>query len=167
MPEPTAPSAARNRFIELLCDFETGMLVTHGSDGGLHARPMAVARCDDDGTLLFATSSHSAKAEEIRDSPEATATFQGSGRFVTLTGHARLIEDRALVERLWSPAWRIWFPEGPTDPSLCILELTGHRGELWDRTGPNAVSFLWEASKALLRGRRADGEAAGHERVRL
>ncbi len=149
MPEPTAPSAAaRDRFIELLCGFDSGMLVTRGGDGGLHARPMAVARCDDDGTLLFATGAHSAKAEEIRDFPEVTATFQGPGRFVTLVGRARLIEDRALVERLWSPAWRVWFPEGPADPSLCILELRGRRGELWDRTGPDAVSFLWEAGRA-------------------
>lgn len=161
-------TAARDRFIELLCDFDTGMLVTRGSDGGLHARPMAVARCDEDGTLLFATSSHSAKAEEIRDSPEATATFQGSGRFVTLSGRARLIDDRALVEELWSPSWRIWFPEGPSDPSLRILELSGRRGELWDRSGPSAVSFLWEAGKALLGGRRADeAEAGEHRRVRL
>lgn len=162
------PAAARDRFIELLCSFDTGMLITHGSDGGLHARPMAVARCDDDGTLLFATSSHSAKAEEIRDSPDATATFQSAGRFVALSGRARLIEDRSLIEELWSPGWRIWFPEGPSDPTLRILELRGERGELWDRTGPNAVSFLWEAGKALARSRRVDDEeAAEHERVRL
>lgn len=170
MPQnPTVPmTAARDRFIERLCDFDTGMLVTRGTDGGLHARPMAVARCDDDGTLLFATSAQSGKAEEIRDCPDATATFQESGRFVTLSGRARLIDDRALIERLWSPAWRLWFPEGPTDPSLRVLELAGRRGELWDRSGPNAVSFLWEAGKALLGGREADEEEAGeHERISL
>lgn len=150
------------RFEDLLERFDHAMLVSVAREGGLHARPMAIA--DSDGAALsFATSSRSAKAAEITMRPEVAVVMQAAGAYLAISGTARLAEDRARIERLWQDNWRPWFPEGPSDPSLVLIEIDPDRAEYWDRTGARRLEFLWEAGKALATGRRLDeNELSGH-----
>lgn len=60
----------REHLIDLLDDFDTGMLVTRAGNGDLRSRPMHLARADEDGTLYFPTDAESVKADEIGDHPE-------------------------------------------------------------------------------------------------
>ncbi len=65
-PAEHAPSEKeRAHFLQLLHQFHTAMLVTHESEDRLRARPMAVAKIEDDGKLWFLTDAENAKAHEI------------------------------------------------------------------------------------------------------
>lgn len=158
----------RETFIELLSDFDHGMLVTRSPTGGLHSRPMALARSDGDGTVYFSTSIDSGKVDEIRHDPEVNVAFQDGGKYLSLTGRARVVDDRRLVDELWQPGWKIWFPEGKEDPELRILVVDARRGEYWDVGGAQRLAFAWQAAKALIQGEEMEQETAGsHAEVRL
>lgn len=150
------------RFEDLLQRFDHAMLVSVAQEGSLHARPMAIAESDG-AALSFATSNRSAKAAEIAMRPEVAVVMQAAGAYLAISGTARLVEDRARIERLWQHDWRPWFPEGPSDPSLVLIEVDPGRAEYWDRTGARRLEFLWEAGKALAAGRRlSEDELSGH-----
>jgi general stress protein 26 len=113
------PSNKREHLLEIIKSFSTAMLVSQDADGHLHARPMHVAECRDDGRIYFAASGPSGKVAELADHPLAAITFQGKLRFASLNGRVRIMDDRAMVDKLWSDAWKVWFPRGRSDPDLC------------------------------------------------
>ncbi len=150
------------RFEDLLEGFDHAMLVSVAKDESLHARPMAIA--DSDGAMLrFATSDRSAKAAEVALHPRVSVVMQGDGAYLAISGTARIIDDREQVRTLWQSGWKVWFPDGPDDPHLVLIEIDPERAEYWDRTGARRLEFLWEAGKALATGRRIpEDELSGH-----
>lgn len=150
------------RFEELLQRFDQAMLVSVAEEGSLHARPMAIAESDG-AVLRFATSNRSAKAAEIALRPGVAVVMQGNGAYLSISGAARLLDDRDRIRLLWQAAWKPWFPEGPDDPALVLIEVDPARAEYWDRTGARRLEFLWEAGKAMATGRSLDEEQlSGH-----
>ena len=153
---------------ELINSFETAMLVTQSLHGDLRARPMAIAEYGGTGTLYFVTRAEDEKLEEILQSPEVAVTMQRDGCHLSISGTARILVDKALVEELWSSSMRLWFPKGVNDPEMTVIMVDPDWAEYWDRTGVRRMEFLWEAGKALLRGEKAqDDELGGHTKVRL
>lgn len=154
------------RFEELLERFDNAMLVSVADDGSLHARPMAVAAHDDVAKLCFVTSSESAKAEELAERPAATAVMQGDDIYLAVAGNAIIVADPRRVEQLWKPSWKVWFPDGPGDPRLVLIELEPERAEYWDRKGARRLEFLWQAGKALAKGEAvSDEDVPGHGKL--
>ncbi len=141
---------------DLLADFGVAMLVTHADEGRLRARPMALAEVDDDGTLWFLTDRHSGKVAELAQDGDALVTMQSSTKFISLSGKAESVDDRARVHRLWKLEWKVWFPGGKDDPNLIFLRMNGEEAEYWDNSGASGVKYLFEAGKALLTGTRPD-----------
>lgn len=152
---------------DLMKGFDTGMLVTHTPDGGLRARPMAIAEVRDDGDVYFATNLDSPKVKELDTDNRVNVTLQADRRFVSLSGRVRVLRDRGLINRLWSEAWRVWFPEGKEDPSLCILAVRTETGEFWDQTGAKGLRYAWDAAKALLRGTTPHADQEQHAKVAM
>ncbi len=156
------------RFEKLMEQFDHAMLVTRAADGSLHARPMAIADQRDGGRLSFATSGDSAKIGEILARPEVSVVMQGDGIYLSVSGRAYVVADTSRVRELWSASWKLWFPEGPEDPRLVLIDVEPDRAEYWDRSGTRQLEFLWKAGKALVQGETLDDdELEGHEKLRL
>ena len=155
------------KFISLLKDFDQGMLVTRAGDDTLRARPMAVARREEDGTLYFITALHSSKVDELAQNPKVCVAFQKNNKSVTVSGAARVIQDRAKIEELWSKGFDLWFPDGPKDPEVCALVVRPDEGEYWDDAGWNRVKFALRAAKAFVTGERIEHDKTEHDRVKL
>lgn len=152
----------------MIDSFDTAMLATQSLDGELRARPMAIADRGKNGLLYFATRSDDEKLEEIIRAPRVVVTMQGDGKYLSISGEARLQTDLVLADELWSESMRLWFPEGPADSSLTVLLVEPSYAEYWDRTGVRRLEFWWEAGKALLAGRKADDlNLGGHDKVKL
>jgi general stress protein 26 len=148
-------SEQREHLRELISDFGTAMLVTRTPDGGLRSRPLAIADDEETGALSFATAIDSPKMRELEADPHVNVAMQGKQKFVSVTGVARVERDRALIERLWSEAWKPWFPGGKDDPSLCILTVEPTEAAYWDASGGEGVRYLFEMAKAFVTGTRA------------
>jgi general stress protein 26 len=148
-------SEKREHLKELISDFRTAMLVTRTIDGGLRSRPLAIADDRTGAALSFATAIDSAKVHELEADDQVNVAMQGKQRFVSVTGVARIERDRALIDRLWSEAWKPWFPGGKGDPSLCILTVEPTEASYWDNSGGEGVKYLFEMAKAFVTGTKA------------
>lgn len=157
------------QFDELVHKFNTAMLITQSSDSELHARPMAIAKHREGGVVYFATSWAAGKIDEIETRPEVVVTMQADNQYLSLTGRAETVDDRGLIERFYSPAWKIWFPEGKDDPNLVLLKIEPVRGAYWDMDKTaNKMRFVFEAGKAYFQHDQIDTEAlTGHGQVDL
>jgi general stress protein 26 len=149
-------SEKRERLKELMGDFDTAMLVTRTADGGLRSRPLSIAHNEDDPErLYFSTAVDSPKVRELEADPRVGVCMQDKRKFVSVTGVARLVTDRALIDKLWSEAWKVWFPQGKDDPSLCILIVEPSEAAYWDAAGLEGVKYLFEMAKAYVTGTKA------------
>ena len=161
-PEPRA------RLWELVGKFATAMLVTRTDGGRMRARPLSLASAHGGGKLYFATSLDSPKVGEIEADAEVLVTLQDRFHYVSISGTARVSRDPALVARLWSEGWRIWFPEGQGDPSLTIVEVTPHEAEYWDQGGARGIKYALEMVKAYAtRTTPESGASSINRKVRL
>jgi general stress protein 26 len=158
-------ATAEAHLYDLLKEFDTAMVVTHRGPE-MHARPMAVAQVRPDADLYFATSIESPKVREIEDDPRVAVLFQSGSRFAAVQGTAAIVTDKALIDRLWSGSWRLWFPGGKDDPKLCLVRVDATSAEYWDRSGAEGVRFLFEGLKAVAQGRTPKiAEPEHHARV--
>ncbi|MES2523455.1 MAG: pyridoxamine 5'-phosphate oxidase family protein [Gemmatimonadota bacterium] len=165
----------RERFHELLESFRAVVLITRtgadeGPKGSRHdaevaSRPMEVARLDDNCDLWFLTDADSAKVFEIRKDPQVHVVAQDAeSRFVSLTGTARVLQDKAVIKELFTEDYKVWFPEGPETPGIRAIHVSAEEGEFWDSKGKNKVKYLLQAAKAYATGERpkTDGDQFGH-----
>jgi general stress protein 26 len=150
-----------------LTGFDTAMLVTRAEDGHLHARPMAVAELHADAGAYFVTSIDSPKVAEIYADADVLLTFQSANQYAALYGRANIVRDRALIDRLWKEAWKVWFPRGKDDPAIALLRFDAEHGEFWNNAGMRGVKYVFEAAKAYLKGETPEVDADQHGLVRL
>jgi general stress protein 26 len=97
----------REKLHEILGGFDTAMLVTRTLDGVLRSRPLSIARKKDDDRLYFSTGIDTGKVSELESDAHVNVSMQSRTKFASVSGHARLSRERALVEELWSEAWRM------------------------------------------------------------
>lgn len=134
---------------EKIKDIRMAMLSTI-SDGKIVTRPMSAQDMDSAGTLRFLTSSDSHKIEEIAHYPEVNVSFcdSGSATYISIAGHARVTNDRALIKQFWNPFYNAWF-EGVDDPTIRVLEVTPVTAEYWITKGGKIVSLISMIASAV------------------
>ncbi len=146
----------RQRLWDLVRKERTALLVTVHEDGSLDARPMGCLQHRFDGTLWFLTFRHSDKLREIGHDRHVLVSYSRPSRYhyVAVTGRARLIDDKAKLEELWTESLRTWFPEGVHDPELALLAVTVERARYWTRPA-SLLTYGWANVRARLTGRAA------------
>jgi general stress protein 26 len=146
----TDDSAKIDKLKSLIENIRFCMMTTIGEDGALHSRPMSFLEWSDNGALLFFTSATSATLRQIKNQRMVDLAFcePSQNVYVSLLGEAKVLNDRALTEKLFSPIMRNWFPGGPQDPALRLLSVTPMTAEYWD--GLSGLSLLLSLAKARL-----------------
>lgn len=133
------------------------MVATQGTDGALASRPLTVAEVDGS-RLRFLVDRSAPWAQTVRVGAAVNAALVDSGRNVwaSLSGDGVLVDDRALVHRLWSRPAEAYFADAD-DPSIAVLELDVRDGEYWSAPGGGAVGRLVSmVGTALGRGERVN-----------
>jgi general stress protein 26 len=144
----------REKLSTLLSLFDTAMLVTRTGDGAMRARPLSIAESQDEGAMYFSTAIDSPKVHELEADPHVNVVMQDGRRFVSVSGIATVVRDSALIERLWRASWKVWFPQGKGDPSLCLLRIDPTDAAYWDMTGTTGIRYVFEMAKAYVKGAR-------------
>ena len=136
---------------ELITDLNVAMLTTVMEDGTLRSRPMVTQQIDlIDGTLWFFTSSNSPKTDEIIHQQQVNVAYASPDkqRYVSVSGRAHVLRDRAKAKELWKPTAKIWFPQGAEDPSLALLRIEVTAAEYWDSPSSKMVQLMeWPSSR--------------------
>src|SRR5512139_2632907 len=92
---------------EMLEGIDFCMLTT--IDGGqLRSRPMSTQQFEFDGDLWFFTRDNTHKADEVAKDPRVNVAYSkpDDNRYVSVSGTAEIVKDRAKMEELWSPILR-------------------------------------------------------------
>lgn len=156
------------KFLEILKDFDTAMLVTR-SDSGLLGRPMAIVDVEENGNLWFISGEATEKTREIEVDPTVLVTCQKDhGRYLSLSGTASIVRDRSKIDQLWKESFQVWFPNGKNDPNVSLIYIETQRGEYWDTSGLKKITYLFQAASAYLTGKPPKiDEGREHGEVRL
>src|SRR3546814_20983605 len=56
---------------------------------------------------------------------------KGHDFFACFAGQARIDNDPAMIDKLWSTTVDAWFPGGKSDPNLALLRFDIDEAELW------------------------------------
>lgn len=150
---------------ELIEDIRIGMLTTVNEENWLVSRPMAVQQIDEDGTLWFFSSRSAPKVEQIEQNERqvnVSFTDVGNASYVSVAGIGHEVDNRAMIDELWNPMAKAWFPKGKDDPELILLRVQIQMAEYWDASASMMVRLFQQAS-ALLTGKQPD--MGDHEKV--
>ncbi len=139
------------KIAKMIKDIDFGMLTTMDEDGTLHSRPMSANRnVEFNGDVWFFTFGNSHKVLEAQKNPNVNVSFSDikNQTYVSLTGTAELVRDKAKIKELWEPILKAWFTDGLDTPDLALLKVSAHKAEYWDSPG-NFLSKTIELVRAL------------------
>jgi general stress protein 26 len=130
------------------------MLVTRDGDR-LRSRPMSAYLEREENAIYFLTDARRHKDEEIARDPNVNLSFAdaGSQKYVSLTGHAVVSNDRARIRELFSTPAKAWWASAE-DPNIRVLKITPDDAEFWDSPG-SVISYVKMAAAAVT-GTRPD-----------
>jgi len=129
------PATDIARVWKLISDIPVAMVVT-GEGQHMRARPMAVRPARDESAIEFLTDVDAPKTNEIRrDEMICLALADNRNqKYVSITGHAEIIDDRKRVEEIWSIYDKAFWPD-KNDPRIRILRVTPESAEFWEGAG--------------------------------
>lgn len=132
-----------------------GMFTTIDGNSVMTSRPLTQQQIDDDGQMWFFTSDEAEFTQDLRSHPSVNVSFADTNDsvYVSVTGHAELLKDRAKAEELWNPLVKAWFPGGLDDPHLALLKVKIESAEYWD-AGSSKMKQFFEMAKAAITGEK-------------
>lgn len=137
----------------LFCTYEDGQIVS---------RPMSTQQVDEDGTLWFLSRKDSSKNDQIDENHAVHLMYMDTGKqhYLSLSGHASVVIDKAKTEELWNPIAKAWFEKGKDDPDISLLRVTPEEGHYWDTKNGKLISMI-KIAIAAISGKSMDGGVEG------
>ena len=148
-------------------DVKYGMFTTADDMRALTSRPLTLQELDDEGNMWFFVNDEEQFTRELLNNPLVNVSFTDvdDHLYVSVSGYAELLRDRAKAEELWNPMVQAWFSHGVDDPHLALLKFTIDTAEYWD-TGSSKMVTLLAMAKAALTG-QAPRNIGEHHRMGL
>lgn len=157
---------AKEKLNELIKDIDFTMMTTIDTDGVLRSRPMSTQNSEITDALWFFTSDQTHKTDEIEKDNRINLSYAApaDNAYVSVSGTAEIVHDKAKMEELWNPILKAWFPKGLDDPHICLMKVKAEQAEYWDSTSSTLVQ-IFGFVKAMATGQRAEG--GENEKVNL
>ena len=108
-------------------------MLTTEEDGRLVSRPMASLGRPEDGVIYFITHADTHivdKSECVRVNLAYSDT--DSNNYLSVSGTARMSQDREKLRELWSLWSEAWLPQGPDAPDVALVTVEPIDAKLWD-----------------------------------
>lgn len=158
---------------EVLWDLIKGtrfcMLAHRHTDGSLHSHPLTTQNktLGEDGCLYFFVSRSTELGQRLRADGNVNLSYANTEKdtWVSVTGTARVLQDPEKTKELFSVMAKAWFPGGPEDPDLELVEVRIDEAEYWN-VKENKLLQLLKMGKAAATGTRPKGMGE-HEEVRF
>lgn len=119
---------------EKMRDIDIAFLTTTTDGGEPAARPMSNNQdVDYDGDSYYFTYQDSRTVTDIAKNPDVGLCFSGDdGFYVSVTGEADLIRDKAEFEQHWNPDLDKWFENGVETQGIVLIKVSAGRVKWWD-----------------------------------
>ena len=138
---------ATDRVWELAEKINICMFVTWDGERQ-RARPLASNVERDNHAIFFLTDVNGLKDDQIERFPVVTLAYADTSgyKFVSITGTAKVTNDRAKIKDLWTPDNKAFW-ESENDPNIRLITVTPEDAEVWDSPGRivSAVKMLTAA----------------------
>lgn len=132
------------------------MLSHRHTDGSLHSHPLTTQNktLDADGCLYFFVSRTSEVGQRLQHDGNVNLAYANPDKdtWVSVTGTARVVEDMAKKKELFNPIAKAWFPDGPEDPDMELVEVKIDEAEYWN-VKENKLLQLLKMGKAAVTGK--------------
>lgn len=137
-----------NKLIEIARQIRICMLTTLQSDGLLKSRPMYLTEINEDGILWFFNNEDGCSANEIKMNPMVNISFADlkEQKYLSISGHAEILHDRKMMEKMMGNVVKSWFPKGLDDESLSLLKIDILKAEYWE-SDSSRLSLLFNLAK--------------------
>ena len=160
---------AREHLWSLIRDIRFAMFTArHPSNGHLHSRPMTTQnrKLDEDGSLWFFMSRQREPVQDLIHEPDVNVVYADPGAdcYVSVSGTAAVVDDMGRKQQLWSKLNEVWFPAGPSDPDLALVEVKISHADYWDVKESKLVQLFKMAQAAVTGKQPKMGE---HAEVRM
>jgi general stress protein 26 len=115
----------------------------------LHSRPMAANSRPDENAIYFLTDVRHHKDDEIARYPRVCLAFGDASdqKYVSLSGSALVLNDKALIKDLWSVFAKAWW-DSADDPNIRVLKVTPEDAQYWDSPGTTVSTIKMLAAAA-------------------
>lgn len=145
---------------ELIDGIEIAMLTSRTKTGALVSRPMQTQARRAGTDLWFMTSIASGKIDELVTDPQVNLGYykDGTREYVSVSGRARVTQDRGLIHQLYKADWKAWLGDeggardgGPDDPRIALIEVTAESAYYLKTNQPRLIA-LFSVAKAIATG---------------
>lgn len=137
---------------DMIQGIRIAMMTTVDEQGSLVSRPMAVQEVNELGIIWFFTKRSSPKVDQIdHNHSQVNLAFANvdDANYVSVSGTAKELDDRAKIDELWNAQAKAWFPEGKDDPELTLLRVRIDMAEYWNATDSKMVRLFQQATAAI------------------
>lgn len=139
---------------KLIQEIKIAMLTTVGGDGAIHTRPMVTPDFEVnkfDGTLWFFSRKSSQKNHCIEKDQHVNLAYANPDKhhYASISGRAVVSHDRSMMEALWNPSLKTWFPQGLSDPELSLIGVSIDSAEIWDTPVTKTAQMLSTVKSAI------------------
>ncbi len=150
---------AVKKFKKLVEEITVCMFITGNNNEHDHTRPMYTIEVEENGTLWFFTDLRSIKVEEVTTDRKVHLTYAHPGKdsYLDTWGMANVITDKQQIKDKWKPMLKAWFPNGPDDPSVALLQVRPTECYYWDSETGKMVEFLKMAASIVTGKKLAEG----------
>jgi general stress protein 26 len=123
-----------NKLSELIKDIPVAMLTTVDEDEYVRSRPTTARAPGADGMLWFFTRAVAGRLHDVEAHPRVNVAYVDAVKqhYISVSGRARLLRDRARIQELWTQKDLTWLPDGPEDPQLALIAVEVDAAEYWD-----------------------------------
>jgi len=144
---------AIQKFRDLVKDVNICMFTTIDASHNLTSRPMFTASIDEEANVWFFTNEFSEKINEVsRDNlVHLIYSHPAKNIYVDVKGSCSLVIDRKKMEELWEPALKNWFPEGLSDPKICLVKVATQDAHFWNHTS-SKMGLLFQMIRSIAKG---------------
>lgn len=137
---------------EIMKDTRIAVLTYHSAQGALVSTPMGTQDFETPSTVWFITERDTDKVHALAADPRVNLSYSSKAGWVSLSGTARLNEDRDKLRELWDASAGIFMSGGPDDEENVLLEVTGVTAEYWESPGKVSTAI------GLVKGLVGDAE---------
>jgi general stress protein 26 len=167
MHPPTSES--RELLWNLIKDTRFAMFTTRHPNGHLHSRPMTTqnSKVDEDDCLWFFMSRKGDPVADLEAERSVNVAYANPSKdsYVSVSGTAAVVEDAAKKQQLWNKMSEAWFPGGPNDPDLALVQVRITHANYWDVRESKLVQLV-EMAKAVVTG-KPPTDMGKHGEVRM
>ncbi|WP_313196027.1 pyridoxamine 5'-phosphate oxidase family protein [Shinella zoogloeoides] len=126
---------AIDRIWKLSKEIDVCMFITWDGEY-TRARPLSARVHRDENAIYFLVNADGAKNDQLERFPKVTMAWSDNSgyKYVTVSGHAKVSNDRSKIEQLWEKTDAAWW-DSAQDPEIRLIAVVPDEAELWDSPG--------------------------------